>query len=139
MIKPRWAAVWVMLLTLAGCAAPEAVVLHRIGHYPATTGKVEIMLERPARPHKVFALLEDTFGGTPEEVNARFAAKGAEIGADAVVISHVNDKTVTDWILVDPCFRDPRCWPHHRPVKFTYRSVRAKAIKYTAVREERLP
>jgi hypothetical protein len=127
------AAGWIagVLILLGACAAPESVVLHYIERHPPTAGKVDVLLERPVRAHKVFALLEDSYGGSPEEVNARLAAKGREIGADAVVISHVNDKTVTEWVLVDPCFRDPHCWPYYRPVKFKYRSVRAKAIKYT--------
>jgi hypothetical protein len=88
------------------------------------------MLDRPERPHKVFALLEDRWGGTPQEINQRLAAKGAELGADAVVITNVNDKTVTEWVLADPCFARWHCGPRYQPVQYRYRSVRAKAIKY---------
>jgi hypothetical protein len=92
---------------------------------------VEILLDPPTRPHKTFAILEERFRGTPEEINARLAQKGREIGADAVVITSINDKTVTEWILTDPYYYNPRyIGPRFRPVTYVYRSVRAKAIKY---------
>jgi hypothetical protein len=122
-------------LGLGACATPQVEVLSQTELYPpAAQAQVEVTLERPKRPHRVFAWLEDRNGGTPEEINDRLARKGAEIGADAVVITRVNDQSVTEWIYTDPCFREKGavvCWPHYRPVRFTFRSVRASAIKYT--------
>ena len=92
---------------------------------------MEILLDPPQRSHKSFAILEDWAGGTPQEINERFKQKGREIGADAILITGINDKTMTDWIGVDPCY-DARihCGPHYRPVRHSYRSVQAKALKY---------
>jgi hypothetical protein len=90
-----------LLLLLAGCATPRTEVLSRTETYPPTAS-VELLLDPPRRAHKTFALLEDRWGGTPEEINARLAEKGKELGADAVLIVSINDKTVTDWILIDP-------------------------------------
>jgi hypothetical protein len=94
---------------------------------------VDIFLERPARPHKVFALLEDTHGGTPGEINDRLSDTARRLGADAILIVSINDKTATEWIQVDPYYAKPvhHVNPHYRPVRYTYRLVRAKAIKYT--------
>jgi len=43
----------------------------------------------------------------------------------------VHDKTTTDWLLDDP-FYYPHggYWPRYRPVRHSYRLVRARAIKY---------
>ena len=122
--------IFVLLAILAGCAAPQVEILSKTDSFPPTAN-VEILLDRPARPHKTFAILEDTYGGTPEEINDRLARKGQEIGADAIVIVSINDKTVTDWLRNDPYYNARGVYrPHYRPVKHVYRSVRARAIKY---------
>jgi hypothetical protein len=99
----RIVSMFVLLSVLAGCAAPRAEILSKTDSFPPTTN-VEILLDRPARPHKTFAILEDTHGEHPEEINGRPARRAEEIGADAIVIVSVNDKTVTDWLLNDPCY-----------------------------------
>ena len=115
---------------LVGCATPEAEILSKTDSFLPTTN-VEILLDRPARPHKTFAILEDSFGGIPEEINNRLARKAQEIGADAIVIFSINDKTVTDWLLNDPHYSARGVYrPHYRPVKHMYRRVRARAIIY---------
>lgn len=115
---------------LAGCATPSSEILSQTASYPPTSN-VEILLDPPTRAHKTFAILEDRWRGTPEEINARLADKGKEIGADAVVITNINDKAVTEWILTDPYYYGSRyIGPRFRPVTHVYRSVRAKAIKY---------
>lgn len=58
--------IFVLSSILAGCAAPQAEILNKTESFP-TTANVEILLDRPARPHKTFAILEDSYGGTPEE------------------------------------------------------------------------
>jgi hypothetical protein len=120
----------VFLLALAGCATPQTEVVSVTESFAATT-HVELLLDKPVRPFKTFALLRDTYGGTPEQINARLEQKGMEIGADAIWIEKVNDKSVTDWIITDPCLGRRRyCGPTYTPVRYTYRSVQARAIKY---------
>jgi len=129
-ITLRIASIFVLLSILAGCAAPQAEILNKTDSFPPTAN-VEILLDRPARPHKTFAILEDSYGGTPEEINGRLARKAREIGADAVVIVSINDKTVTEWLLNDPYYNARGMHrPHYRPVTHKYRRVRARAIKY---------
>lgn len=120
----------VAALMLAACATPRVEVLSQTQTFPPTT-EVDILLDPPKRPFKSFALLEDWAGGTTAEINERLKQKGRELGADAILITSVNDKTVTDWIRVDPCY-DYRvyCGPRYRPVRHGYRSVQAKALKY---------
>ncbi len=120
----------ILFSILVACAAPQAEILSKTDSFPPTAN-VEILLDRPARPHKTFAILEDIYGGTPEEINARLARKAGEIGADAIVIVSINDKTVTDWLMADPFYNAHGAYrPRYRPVKHSYRSVRARAIKY---------
>jgi hypothetical protein len=126
----RWILLVAVSFMLASCATPEAEILTSIETYPATAN-VEILLDFPKRSYKTIAILEDRYGGTPEEINTRLARKAGEIGADAIVIVSINDKTVTNWLMIDPYY-DARSLhhPHYRPVKQHYRSVRAKAIKF---------
>lgn len=43
----------------------------------------------------------------------------------------VHDKSATDWLLDDPlCHLRGMYWPRYRPVRYSYRIVRARAIKY---------
>jgi hypothetical protein len=126
----RIVSIFTLLSIIAGCAAPQAEILSKTDSFPPTAN-VEILLDRPARPHKTFAILEDTYGGTPEEINDRLARRAREIGADAIVIVSINDKTATEWLLNDPYYNVRGGHrPHYRPVKHRYRSVRARAIKY---------
>lgn len=127
----RWTLLVTVFFILASCATPEAEILTKIETYPATTN-VEILLDFPKRSYKTIAILEDRYGGTPEEINSRLSRKAGEIGADAIVIVSINDKTVTNWLMIDPYY-DTRSLrhPRYRPVKQNYRSVRAKAIRYS--------
>ncbi len=119
-----------VFLLLTGCATPEAEILTKIESYPSTL-TVEVLLDRPSRPHKTIAILGDIYGGTPEAVNERLARKAREIGADAIVIVSVHDKTTTDWLLDDfHYYPYGAYWPRYRPVRHSYRIVRARAIKY---------
>lgn len=128
MIPCRW--LFAVFLVLTGCATPEAEILSKIESFPPTL-RAEVLLDRPARPHKTIAILSDVYGGTPEEVNERLARKAREIGADAIVIVNVQDKTNTDWLLDEPHYYSHGLHrPHYLPVKHTYRVVRARAIKY---------
>ncbi len=116
----------IVLLLLANCATPPSEILSKTESYLPTLN-VEILIDPPTRPHKTFAILEDRWQGTPEEINARLAQKGKEIGADAIVITNINDKAVIEWILTDPYYY---YGPRFRPVTYVYHSVRAKTIKY---------
>lgn len=128
MIRRGW--LFLLFLVLTGCATPEAEILSKVESFPPTL-KVEVLLDRPTRPHKTIAILSDAYGGTPEEVNERLARKAREIGADAIVIMSVRDKSTTDWLPDDPFYHPHGAyWPHNRPVRHTYRVVRARAIKY---------
>lgn len=125
---PR-ALTWLFLILMASCATPEVEILGQTETFPATA-QVEILLDMPSRPHKTFALLQDDFGGTPQEINARLAQKGRDIGADAVVIVKISDKEVTDWIVTNFSTARGGYHAHYRPIKYSYRQVRARAIKY---------
>lgn len=127
MIRCCW--LFLLFLFLTGCATPEAEILSKTESFPPTLN-VEVLLDRPARPHKTIAILGDIYGGTPEAVNARLARKAQEIGADAIIIVSVHDKTATEWILDDPYYSHGAYWPRYRPLKHSYRIVRARAIKY---------
>ena len=128
MIRRR--GLFVLLLVLTGCATPEAEILSKVESFPPTLN-VEVLLDRPTRPHKTIAILGDIYGGTPEEVNERLSRKAREIGADAIVIISVHDKVSTDWLLDDPYYYPHGVyWPRYRPVRHTYRIVHARAIKY---------
>lgn len=128
MIQRAW--LFVLFFLLTGCATPEAEILSKVASFPPTLN-VEVLLDRPTRPHKTIAILGDIYGGSAEEVNERLARKAREIGADAVVIMSVHDKTTTDWLLDDPYYYPHGVyWPRYRPARYTYRIVRARAIKY---------
>ena len=128
MIQRSW--LFMLFLVLTACATPEAEILSKIESFPPTLS-VEVLLDRPVRPHKTIAILGDTYGGTPEEVNERLARKAREIGADAIIIMSVQDKSTTDWLLDDPFYSPHGVYrPRYRPVRQTFRLVRARAIKY---------
>jgi len=98
--------------------------------YPPTT-EVELVLDPPSRPHKTFALLEDRYGGTPEEINARLTETGRALGADVILITEVKNETQTEWVAAGSQYYG-RGWVtmRYEPVQYRYRSVRAKALKY---------
>jgi hypothetical protein len=126
----RFGAFIITLAVLAGCTTPRTEVLSVTGSYPPKL-EVELLLDPPKRPHKTFALLEDRYGGTPEEINARLIQTGRDLGADAVLITGIKDETSTDWIPVGSYyFRDRWMGTRYEPVQYRYRSVRAKALKY---------
>jgi hypothetical protein len=62
MIRHGW--LFMLLLVLAGCATPEAEIPSKIESFPPMLS-VEVLLDRPARPHKTIAILGDIHGGTP--------------------------------------------------------------------------
>lgn len=119
-----------MFICLAGCATPQVDILSQTESF-APTEHVDVLLDMPSRPYKTFAILEDSYGGSPEEINARLQQKGRDMGADAIVIVNVNDKAVTDWILANPYSAHGVYRPHYRPIKHVYHAVRARALKYT--------
>ncbi len=128
----RAAVPFFVITLLSGCATPASDVISQTESY-APTSHVEILLKPPMRPHKTFALLEDTLGGTPAAINARLAITARRIGADAVVITAVRDKRTTDWVPSDPNYNTPRHLARivYRPMPRIYREVRANAIRYT--------
>lgn len=127
----RITGLFIFFILLTGCATPEAEILSKTDSYPPTINIIEVLLDHPTRPFKSFAILEDTYGGTPEEINGRLSRKAQQIGADAIIISSINDKAVTEWLLVDPYYNARGVYrPRYRPIKHVYRSVRARAIKY---------
>ena len=104
MIQRGW--LFMLFLVLTDRTTPEAEILSKVESFPPSLS-VEVLLDRPARSHKTIAIFGDIHGGTPEEVNERLARKAREIGADAIVIMSVHDKTTTDWLLEDPFY-----YPH---------------------------
>lgn len=124
--------VFILCLSLfAGCSTPRTDILTKTESYPRTTD-VEVLLDPPTRQHKTFALLEDRAGGTPDEVNARFIDVGREIGADAILITEVKNESSTEWVVAGSQYYGHRfAGVRYEPVQYRYRSVRAKAIKYS--------
>lgn len=66
MFRRSW--LFLLFMVLTGCATPEAEILSKVESFPPTLS-VEVLLDRPTRPHKTIAILGDIRGGTPEEVN----------------------------------------------------------------------
>jgi hypothetical protein len=128
----RYVVFALFLSIFAGCAAPRTDILTKTDSYPPTLD-VEILLDPPKRAHKTFALLEDRAGGTPEEINARFIDAGREIGADAILITEVKNETSTEWVVAGSQYYGRRfAGVRYEPVQYRYRSVRAKALKYSS-------
>jgi hypothetical protein len=120
-------------LLLIACATPRSEIVSKTDAFTPTHA-VEMFMDPPKRPHKTFAILEDNWGGTPEEINARLIERAREIGADAIWITGVREKTNTEWMPThEPFFYGRRYFgPRYYPVTRYYRSVQAKALKYTA-------
>jgi len=74
----RVASIFVLLFILAGCAGSQAEILNKTDSFPPTAN-VEILLDHPTRPFNTFAILEDIYGGTPEEINERLSRKARQI------------------------------------------------------------
>ena len=74
----RAASIFVLLSILAGCAGPQAEILNKTDSFPPTAN-VEILHDHFTRPFKTFAILEDIYGGTPEEINERLSRNAREI------------------------------------------------------------
>ncbi|HKQ29846.1 MAG TPA: hypothetical protein VJS66_01060 [Burkholderiales bacterium] len=121
-----------ILALFLGCAAYRTEVVSVTEFYPPTV-EVELLLEPPKRSYKTFALLEDPYGGAPEEINARLTEAGRMLGADAVLITDVQNETSTEWVPAGSYYYGRR-WGgmRYEPVQYRYRNVRAKALKYSA-------
>ncbi|MCX6557856.1 MAG: hypothetical protein NTW95_10570 [Candidatus Aminicenantes bacterium] len=95
-----------LVLLLAACVSPVRVYYFPgARHYPPTkTSSVELLRWEPQRPYEAFAEIryDPPRGYSRNEVEWRLREKGADIGADALVIS------------VDTIYRE-RVWvgPYH--------------------------
>jgi hypothetical protein len=140
--------VFLAALLLSACAAvsTKVVPLNPAVQYPPTQ-HVEVLLERPPRPHVDIALLESRGNSEADLLNdAREKAKA--LGADAIVRIATERVDYPPIAVYDPWF-DPFYWGPYRHGPFPvfpqpwgpYRVVgggseyvmKARAIKYTDV------
>jgi hypothetical protein len=86
-------------ILLAGCASSNVVKVGSSSYQPVPVSHVEVLYKEPSRPYDVIALIKHeagSFGSSEEEIQkARELA--AEAGADALLISSVEDDTFFDY------------------------------------------
>ena len=103
-------------LVLGGCAATTQVVpLNPAQVYPPTR-YVEVLLQKPARPHVEIALLESR-GGSEADLFNDAREKAAAIGADAIVKLETEREYYPPVAMYDP-WADPFYWG---PYPYRYR------------------
>lgn len=134
-------------LALAACASvsTHVVELKPAQKYPPTQ-YVEVLLEKPTRPHVEIALLESHGGSEAEMLNDARQKAGA-LGADALVKLETERRFHDPVAVYDPWY-DPFYWGYYRHPAFgpfihpwgPYRMVgggysyvlKALAVKYTS-------
>lgn len=101
------------LMACAGCStvSTQIVELNPTQKYPPTQS-VEVLLQKPTRPHTEIALIESRGESEAELLNdAREKAKA--LGADAIVKLETERIYHEPVPVYDPWF-DPFYWPHYR-------------------------
>ncbi len=88
----RLAAESVLLITLlSGCVATDVVRFDSTNRPPTVESKVEILTEKPVRPHKVIARIQigpDAFVADYQSQTEELIKRAAALGADAVIVSY---------------------------------------------------
>src|SRR5687768_17395748 len=101
------------VLAFSGCASvsTQIVELNPAQKYPPTQS-VEVLLQKPTRPHTEIALIESRGGSEAELLNdAREKAKA--LGADAIVKLETERIYHEPVAVYDPWY-DPFYWPYYR-------------------------
>jgi hypothetical protein len=102
-----------LLLTACATVSTKVVELDPGKKYPPTQ-RVEILLQKPARPHIEIGLLEST--GTSEADMLNDAReKARQLGADAIVKLDTERVYNPPAPVYDPFYYDPFYWGYHRP------------------------
>jgi hypothetical protein len=102
-----------LLLTACATVSTKVVELDPGQKYPPTQ-RVEILLQKPTRPHIEIGLLEST--GTSEADMLNDAReKARQLGADAIVKLDTERFYVPPTPVYDPSYYDPFYWGYHRP------------------------
>ena len=118
-------------VALGGCAtvSTQVVQLNPAQAYPPTQF-VEILLEKPARPHVEIAMLESR-GESEAELFNDARAKAAALGADAIVRQEIQRQFHQPVAVYDPWY-DPFYWGpypyrhrHYSPFAPVYPSLGA--------------
>lgn len=135
-----------IVLALAACAtvSTQVVEFKPAQKYPPTQ-YVEVLLEKPTRPHVEIALIESHGGSEAEMLNDARQKAGA-LGADALVKLETERRFHEPVAVYDPWY-DPFYWGYYRHPAFgpfthpwgPYRMVgggysyvlKALAVKYT--------
>ena len=134
------------VVAFAACASVSTRVVEfkPAQKYPPTQ-YVEVLLEKPTRPHVEIALIE-SHGGSEAEMLNDARAKAGELGADALVKLDTERRVPEPVAVYDPWY-DPFYWGYYRHPAFgpfthpwgPYRMVgggysyvlKALAVKYT--------
>jgi hypothetical protein len=102
-----------LLLTACATVSTKVVELDPANKYPPTQ-RVEVLLQKPARPYVEIALLEST--GTSEADMLNDAReKARQLGADAIVRVGTERAYTPPTAVYDPFYYDPFYWGYHRP------------------------
>lgn len=100
-------------LGLAACATVSThVVPLNPAHVFPPTQFVEVLLQKPARPHVEIALIESRGGSEAEMLNDARAKAGA-LGADAIVRVETERHYHEPVVVYDP-WHDPFYWGYYR-------------------------
>jgi len=82
----------VLFITLlSGCVSTDVVRFDPTNRPPTLESKVEILIEKPGRPHKVIARIQigpDAFVDDYQSQTEELIKRAAELGADAVIVSY---------------------------------------------------
>jgi len=132
-----------LLLTACATVSTKVVELDPGRKYPPTQ-RVEVLLQKPTRPHVEIGLLEST--GTSEADMLNDAReKARQLGADAIVKLDTERIYIPPTAVYDPFYYDPFYWPYRRPYFYPYHpwgayqvvggyysyQMKSVAIKYT--------
>lgn len=78
-------------LLLSGCVSTDVVIFDSTNRTPTAESEVTVLMEKPARPHKVIARIQigpDAFVADYQGQTKELIKRAATLGANAVIISH---------------------------------------------------
>ena len=86
-------------LLLSGCVSNDVVMLDSTSRPPTTESEVEVLMEKPERPHQVIARIQigpDAFVSDYQGQTNELIKLAAALGADAVIVSY--DTAVSGYV-----------------------------------------
>jgi len=78
-------------LMLSGCVSTDVVVFDSTSRPPTAESEVEVLMEKPERPHKVIARIQigpDAFVSDYQGQTKELVKRAATLGANAVIVSY---------------------------------------------------